>query len=132
MGLLNYILRTLVVLRVWWFSVGGFLKYNPLYDFIILVAGVVLGIVLSYNLPAAKSASAGLLLISAWLALTGFLLERGHALLVSRRSVRGALGVILLSASSSILLSLDARMTAVVIVAGLGFAGVYAYLLEKH
>ncbi len=111
---------------------GGLLKYHPLYDFIILVAGVVLGIMSSYNLPAIKSASAGLLLISAWLALTGFLLERGYALLVSKRSVRGALGVILLSASSSIILSLDARMTAVVVLAGLGFAGVYAYLLEKY
>uniref|UniRef100_A0A7J3XZW1 Uncharacterized protein n=1 Tax=Thermogladius calderae TaxID=1200300 RepID=A0A7J3XZW1_9CREN len=111
---------------------GGLLKYHPLYDFIILIAGVVLGIMSSYNLPATKSVATGLLLISAWLALTGFLLEREHALLVSRRSVRGALGVILLSASLSIILSLDARMTAVVVLAGLGFAGVYAYLLEKY
>ena len=111
---------------------GGLLKYHPLYDFIIVVAGVVLGIISSYNLPAAKSVATGLLLISAWLALTCFLLEREHALLVSRRSVRGALGIILLSVSSSIVLSLDARMTAVVIVAGLGFAGVYARLLEKY
>ncbi|WP_048162747.1 hypothetical protein [Thermogladius calderae] len=107
------------------------MRYKPLYDFLALVLSLIVGIVSSYTMPLTQSVEAGLLVLSLWLALTGLLLEKEPSVYVSRRTVRGSLGVILFSLSIAGLLPMDMRAKALVVVAGLGFSGLYAYVLER-
>ncbi|MGC9012235.1 hypothetical protein [Thermogladius sp.] len=107
------------------------MRYKPLYDFLALVFSLIAGIGSSYNLPATQSLEVGLLVLSLWLSLTGLLLEKEPSVYVSRRTVRGSLGVILFSISLAGLLPIDMRAKALVVVAGLGFSGLYAYVLER-
>ncbi|WP_440059820.1 hypothetical protein ACSU1N_01265 [Thermogladius sp. 4427co] len=108
------------------------LKYKALYDFLALIIAVIIGISASFTTTAIKSFGAGLLAISVWLSLTGVLLEREKGYYVSRRSVRGALGVVFTAISIALITApIDFRIQLIIILAGLGLAGVYAYYLEK-